>query len=303
MRESKTENKRPEDETTDTRCGWVVRIQRDLSGTVLELAEILQPPMGREVLGVPKEEGDLMKERNPTYVASIAWLQKAMQTNTFWIYAIIAAILFAALMTWWDPLHHNEIRRDLRKQWAQEAEADTHKNKNDTHQLHVHKMGAIDPEVPDRLIFTISLDNDDSDSATHVVITDMIGKDATFDFGKENGYGNVLVDSGLPDWGGRFDVIIEYGTDYDETSPGWTRLNKNTPVDLVRRLRWQFAQNGIDTTQSFLAPHNGNDDPNIFDGVDTGFGRRPDVDAGYVRYSVICLNIVPVEEAKLDPNN
>jgi len=154
----------------------------------------------------------------------------------------------------------------------------------------------------ERVVVTIAFDNDGKDSANAVEIIDFFDtRMIRIDLDPRSTYGNVFLDSGMPTWGGRFDLELQYcswedckkleGRPPKKLEELYRPLTREVAAEDVGGIRWKFHLIGPDagsrlaTVNHFLAPDNENDDRRTLDAVAPQFGAKADDDAGYVRYA------------------
>ena len=158
------------------------------------------------------------------------------------------------------------------------------------------------PIVGQKVIYTVWGENDGGDTANCLTLVDYFDSSMVLLFGEEK-YGNIFADSAAPTWG-EIDVLLDYlprkiATKFmnsktnAEPARYFRPLTRQTDPRDVGAVRWSFIKSGYKKGRTYngnptLAPDNGNDDKyKIDDTVDTRPGAKADVDALYVRFSLV----------------
>ena len=159
------------------------------------------------------------------------------------------------------------------------------------------------PAVGQKVIYTIWGENDGGDTANCMTLVDYFDSSMVLLFGEEK-YGNIFADSAAPTWG-EIDILLDYlprkvATKFingkmpkPEPDRYFRPLTRQTDPRDVGAVRWSFIKKGYKKGMSYngnptLAPDNGNDDKyKIDDIVDTRPEAKADVDALYVRFSLV----------------
>lgn len=148
------------------------------------------------------------------------------------------------------------------------------------------------------MVYTLWFDNDGTDTTDTIVVENWIDtRHLRFDSAGlsqligvpqiaaaetyvTNRYGNIFLDSAMPNVGAGFKVEIQYSAGGDSMAG----LNAATPLESVGRIRWIITRD-IAGTRGVVGATNGDDGLNI-DAAPLAPKAGTDVDMGYVRYAV-----------------